>query len=237
MASELKYQDSEACFYKMTFIKNGEESKLIGIVDYEAGNTLSVIKALKYLGMDVELTNDRQKLLKSDHIVFPGVGAYYDAMEKLRKYDLISTIKEAVDNGIPFLGICLGMQLLFESSEETIGAPDQNAKIVNGLGILDGKISRFNEKEGYKIPHMGWNSIEFSKDGLRLFKDVPDNSYFYFVHSYYLKAADEKCVAARTDYIQKFDSAVEYGNIFGCQFHPEKSSDQGLQVLRNFCEV
>ncbi len=210
---------------------------MIGIVDYEAGNTLSVIKALKYLGKNVELTNDRKKLLECDHIVFPGVGAYYDAMEKLRKYDLITTIKEAVGNDIPFLGICLGMQLLFENSEETIGSPDPDTKNVGGLGILKGSIRRFKDREGFKIPHMGWNSVSVSNNDLKLFKDIENDSYFYFVHSYYLEAQDRACVAACTDYINRFDSAVETGNIFGCQFHPEKSSDQGLQLLRNFCDV
>ena len=210
---------------------------MIGVIDYEAGNTLSVIKALKYLGKDVELTNDRAKLMKCDHIVFPGVGAFYDAMEKLRSYNLISTIKTAVENDIPFLGICLGMQLLFDSSEETIGSPDKNADIIDGLGILRGKITRFKECEGYKIPQIGWNSISINNKDSRLFKDIENNSYFYFVHSFYLKASDESCVAAKTEYINTFDSAVEKGNIFGCQFHPEKSGDQGLKVLENFCSL
>ncbi len=210
---------------------------MIGVIDYEAGNTLSVIKALKYLGKEVELTNDRSKLMKCDHIVFPGVGAFYDAMEKLKSYDLISTVKTAVQNDIPFLGICLGMQLLFDSSEETIGSPDKNADIINGLGILRGKISRFKESEGFKIPQIGWNSISIKNKESRLFKDIDDDSFFYFVHSYYLKAADESCVAATTEYINSFDSAVEKNNIFGCQFHPEKSGDQGLKVLENFCNL
>ena len=210
---------------------------MIGVIDYEAGNTLSVIKALKYLGENVELTNDRSKLLKCDHIVFPGVGAFYDAMEKLRSYDLISTIRTTVENDIPFLGICLGMQLLFDSSEETIGSPDKDAELIEGLGILPGKIKRFQEKSGFKIPQIGWNSVSIANKESRLFKGISDESYFYFVHSYYLKADDDSCVAARTEYINIFDSAVEKGNVFGCQFHPEKSGDQGLHILKNFCEV
>ena len=210
---------------------------MIGVIDYEAGNTLSVIKALEYLGKKVELTNDPDKLLSCDHIVFPGVGAYYDAMEKVRKYGLISTIKTAVDKDIPFLGICLGMQLLFDESEEVIGCDDPEAKAIKGLGILPGKIKRFKETQGFKIPHMGWNSLDIANKASRLFKGITDNTFVYFVHSYYLKAEDPSCIAAQTDYINVFDSAVEKGNVFGCQFHPEKSGDQGLEILKNFCEI
>ena len=210
---------------------------MIGVIDYEAGNTLSVIKALEYLGENVLLTNDPDRLLECDHIVFPGVGAYYDAMERLRSYDLVDTIKKAIDSKIPFLGICLGMQLLFDSSEETIGVSDQNVKEVEGLGILRGRIMRFPEKEGFKIPQIGWNSVSIRDKDSRLFAGIPDNSYFYFVHSYYLIADNEEDVAARTDYIKLFDSAVEKNNIFGCQFHPEKSGETGLKLLKNFCRI
>ena len=210
---------------------------MVGVIDYDAGNTLSVIKALEYLGMNVELTKERNRLLACDHIVFPGVGAYPDAMEKLRKYDLFEPIRLAIAKEIPFLGICLGMQLLFDSSEETIGSSDSDVSSIDGLGILPGTIKRFPEKEGFKIPHMGWNSISITDPGSRLFKNIPDNSYVYFVHSYYLRSADEKNVAARTDYINTFDSAAEKGNIFGCQFHPEKSGETGLEILRNFCNI
>ena len=157
-------------------------------------------------------------------------------MERLSSYNLIDTIKTAVSMKIPFLGICLGMQLLFESSEETIGSADQNASEVKGLGILPGRIMRFKDTEGFKIPQIGWNSVSVVNKDSKLFTGIEDNSYFYFVHSYYLKAENRADVAAQTEYINMFDCAVEKGNIFGCQFHPEKSGDQGLKMLRNFCE-
>lgn len=210
---------------------------MIGVIDYEAGNTLSVIKALEYLGQKVLLTNDADKLMECDHIVFPGVGAYYDAMERLSSYNLIDTIKTAVSMKIPFLGICLGMQLLFESSEETIGSADQNASEVKGLGILPGRIMRFKDTEGFKIPQIGWNSVSVVNKDSKLFTGIEDNSYFYFVHSYYLKAENRADVAAQTEYINMFDCAVEKGNIFGCQFHPEKSGEVGLGILKAFTEL
>ena len=210
---------------------------MTGVIDYEAGNTLSVIKALEYLGQSVEFTRDPQKLASCDRLVFPGVGAYYAAMRRLENFGLIPVIKDAVKNGIPFLGICLGMQLLFENSEEVIGCNDPGITLVEGLGILPGRIRRFENKEGYKIPHMGWNSIYGIGSSSKMLKGINNGTYFYFVHSYYLEAPDSLNVAAKTDYINTFDSAAERQNVFGCQFHPEKSGEQGLLILKNFCTL
>ena len=201
---------------------------MIAIIDYDAGNLKSVEKALQYLGEECIVTRDKKELLKADKIILPGVGAFGDAMEKLHKFGLVDVIHEIVRENNPFLGICLGLQLMFESSEEGPG--------VKGLGLLPGKIVKFPEKEGFKIPHMGWNSIDI-KDGSRLFKGISNNSYVYFVHSYYLQAENENDVAATTEYITHVHASVEHGNIFACQFHPEKSGDVGLQILKNFCEL
>lgn len=211
--------------------------KSIAVVDYDAGNTMSVINALKALGYDVNLTNDPSNLYKADHIVFPGVGAYADSMNKLKEYNLVEPILEVTSKGTPFLGICLGMQLLFENSHETIGDESQNE--IKGLGILKGTIKCFLEKNDFslKVPHMGWNSIDIKNHQSKLFNGISDGSHVYFVHSYYLDASHRSDVAATTEYGICFDSAVEKNNIFGCQFHPEKSGDIGLSILRNFCQV
>ena len=201
---------------------------MIAIIDYDAGNLKSVEKALQYLGEECIVTRDKEKLLKADKIILPGVGAFGDAMEKLHKFGLVDVIHKLVKENKPFLGICLGLQLMFESSEEGPG--------VKGLGLLPGKIVKFPEKEGFKIPHMGWNSIDV-KEGSRLFKGVSNNSYVYFVHSYYLQAENENDVAAATEYITHVHASVEHDNIFACQFHPEKSGDVGLRILKNFCEL
>ena len=201
---------------------------MIAIIDYDAGNLKSVEKALQYLGEECIVTRDKEKLLKADKIILPGVGAFGDAMEKLHKFGLVDVIHKLVKENKPFLGICLGLQLMFESSEEGPG--------VKGLGLLPGKIVKFPEKEGFKIPHMGWNSIDV-KEGSRLFKGVSNNSYVYFVHSYYLQAENENDVAATTEYITHVHASVEHDNIFACQFHPEKSGDVGLRILKNFCEI
>lgn len=201
---------------------------MIAIIDYDAGNLKSVEKALQYLGEECIVTRDKEKLLKADKIILPGVGAFGDAMEKLHKFGLVDVIHKLVKENKPFLGICLGLQLMFESSEEGPG--------VKGLGLLPGKIVKFSEKEGFKIPHMGWNSIDV-KEGSRLFKGVSNNSYVYFVHSYYLQAENENDVVATTEYITHVHASVEHDNIFACQFHPEKSGDVGLRILKNFCEL
>ena len=195
---------------------------MVAIIDYDAGNIKSVEKALLHLGEEVMITRDREKILNSDKVILPGVGAFGDAMEKLRSYGLDKVIYEVVEKKIPFLGICLGLQLLFEKSDETPG--------VKGLGILPGEVLRIPDKEGLKIPHMGWNSIKIKK-GARLFKDIPEDSYVYFVHSYYLKAGREEDVTATTEYSALIHASVEHDNVFACQFHPEKSSEIGLKIL------
>ena len=201
---------------------------MVAIIDYDAGNIKSVEKALLHLGEEVIITRDREQILNSDKVILPGVGAFGDAMEKLRSYGLDKVIYEVVERKIPFLGICLGLQLLFEKSDETPG--------VKGLGILPGEILRIPDKEGIKIPHMGWNSVKI-KENARIFKDVPQDSYVYFVHSYYLKAGREEDVAATTEYSTLIHAAVEHDNVFACQFHPEKSSEVGLKILKNFVEL
>ena len=201
---------------------------MIAILDYDAGNIKSVEKAMLLLGQDVTVTRERERILKADKVILPGVGAFGDAMGKIRQYGLYEVIHEVVEQGTPFLGICLGLQLLFERSEESPG--------VEGLGILKGEILRLPDTPGLKIPHMGWNSLEFRNNG-RLFEGLPQESYVYFVHSYYLKAQEEQIVKASTEYSTHIHASVEQGNIFACQFHPEKSSDVGLQILKNFVAV
>lgn len=202
--------------------------KMIAIIDYDAGNIRSVEKALEYLGQEVEITRSLDVLKRADKVILPGVGAFGDAMAKLDSYHLVDPIKEIVAEGKPFLGICLGLQLLFDSSEESPG--------VKGLGLLPGKIVKIPEGEGLKIPHIGWNSLKYPSEG-RLFRGIPENSYVYFVHSYYLQAKDESIVKAITEYGTQIHASVEQGNLFACQFHPEKSSAVGLQILKNFVEM
>lgn len=201
---------------------------MIAILDYDAGNIKSVEKAMQLLGQEVTITRKRDEILRADKVILPGVGAFGDAMGKICQYGLFDVIHEVVDNGTPFLGICLGLQLLFERSDESPG--------VEGLGVLKGEILRIPETPGLKIPHMGWNSLEFQNDG-RLFRKLPKESYVYFVHSYYLKAADESIVTAVTEYGTKIHASVEQGNVFACQFHPEKSSAAGLKILSNFAAI
>ena len=201
---------------------------MIAIIDYDAGNLKSVEKALKYLGQDVIVSRDSSEILQADKVILPGVGSFGDAMNNLDHFNLVDTIKKVAEKDTPFLGICLGLQLLFEKSDETPGA--------EGLGILKGEILRIPPKEGLKIPHMGWNSLNI-KPQARLFDGIANNSYVYFVHSYYLKAEDEHIVAASTEYSTHIHASVESGNIFACQFHPEKSSDVGLRILKNFASL
>lgn len=198
---------------------------MIAIIDYDAGNIKSVEKALLLLGQEVKITDNAQEILTADKVILPGVGAFGDAMGNLNRRGLVSVIREVAEKGTPFLGICLGLQLLFEKSDEAPG--------VAGLGILQGEILRIPPKEGLKIPHMGWNSLHLEHDG-RLFRNVPEQAYVYFVHSYYLKAREEEIVKASTEYGVHIHASVEKGNVFACQFHPEKSSEVGLQILKNF---
>ena len=201
---------------------------MIAIIDYDAGNIKSVEKALQYLGEDPVVTRDPAKILSADGVILPGVGSFGDAMGKLREYGLIPVIRECVERDVPFMGICLGLQLMFESSEESPG--------VEGLHLLDGVIRRIPSDGGLKVPHIGWNNLHFPKQG-RLFAGISEGAYVYFVHSYYLQASDPGVVAATTEYGTLIHAAVEHGNLFACQFHPEKSSEVGMQILRNFIHV
>lgn len=201
---------------------------MIAIIDYDAGNLKSVEKALVSLGEEVLVSRDSSEILQADKVILPGVGSFGDAMNNLDKFGLVDTIKQVTGNGTPFLGICLGLQLLFKESDETPGA--------EGLDILPGKILKIPAKEGFKIPHMGWNSLDV-KPGAKLFKGLEGNPYVYFVHSYYLKAADENIVATSTEYTTHIHASVESGNVFACQFHPEKSSEVGLKILKNFASL
>ena len=201
---------------------------MIAIIDYDAGNIRSVEKAMAKLGQEVWITRDRERIMNADKVILPGVGSFGDAMAHLREYNLVEVIKDVVAEKKPFLGICLGLQLLYESSEETPG--------VEGLGILKGKILRIPEQKELKIPHMGWNSLHLQNDG-RLFRGIEQNPYVYFVHSYYLKAGEEETVKATTEYSVNIHASVEKDNVFACQFHPEKSGDLGLQILKNFAEL
>lgn len=201
---------------------------MVAIIDYDAGNIKSVEKAMALLGQQVEVTREPELIRSADKVILPGVGSFGDAMGKIRQYGLDEVIRQVVEEGIPFLGICLGLQLLFERSDEAPG--------VSGLGILKGEILRIPDTSGLKIPHIGWNSLEFPREG-RLFRGLPEESYVYFVHSYYLKAADEKIVTAAAEYGVKIHASVEKDRVFACQFHPEKSGDAGLQILQNFVEL
>ena len=201
---------------------------MIAIIDYDAGNIKSVEKAFLALGENIVLTRDKETLLNADGVVLPGVGSFGDAMAKLKEYELVDTIYEIVNKNTPFIGICLGLQMLFESSEETPG--------VEGLGILKGKIVRIPDGEGIKVPHIGWNNLTYPNKG-RLFKDIPEKSFVYFVHSYYLQAEDPAVVTAATEYGVEIHASVEKGNVFACQFHPEKSSSVGMKILQNFIDI
>lgn len=201
---------------------------MTAIIDYDAGNLRSVEKALQALGEETVVTRDREAILRADRVILPGVGSFGDAMERLHRYGLVEVIRRVVQTGTPFLGICLGLQLLFEHSQESEG--------VEGLGILPGEVLRIPEGENRKIPHMGWNSLSI-RQGSRLFAGVEDGAYVYFVHSYYLKADDPAQVAAVAEYGVPIHAAVEKDNVFACQFHPEKSSGTGLQILKNFISL
>lgn len=201
---------------------------MTAIIDYDAGNIKSVEKALLALGETACVTRDPNVILSADRVILPGVGAFGDAMEKIRSYGLEEVIRQAVADKIPFLGICLGLQLMFEKSDESKG--------IKGLGLLKGEILRIPENPELKIPHIGWNSLTFPNRG-RLFHGIPENAYVYFVHSYYLKAQEEEIVTAATEYGISIHASVEKDNLFACQFHPEKSSDVGLMILKNFIRI
>ena len=200
---------------------------MISIIDYGAGNLQSVEKALRHIGCDCQVTADPGRLLASDAAVLPGVGSFGDAMDQLRSRGLEEPIHRFVESGKPFLGICLGLQILFEESQESPG--------VKGLGLLKGKILRLPKESGLKIPHIGWNSLEV-KNREGLFAGLPEEPYVYFVHSYYLRA-EEDVVAATAEYGATIHAAVRKGNLMACQFHPEKSGKTGLAILENFAAM
>lgn len=200
---------------------------MVAIIDYDAGNIKSVEKVVLSLGETAVITRNKEEILGADRVILPGVGAFGDAMDKIRSYGLEEVINEVVKRETPFLGICLGLQLLFEASEETPG--------VQGLGILKGKICRIPDK-GLKVPHIGWNSLSFPNKG-RLFEGINEGVYVYFVHSYYLQAQEAEIVTAATEYAVHIHASVEKGNVFACQFHPEKSSEVGLRILKNFLAI
>lgn len=198
---------------------------MIAVIDYGAGNLHSVVNALDYLGAESVVTSDRDTILSADRVILPGVGAFGDAMRSMNEKGLTEAVKEAADGSRPFLGICLGLQLLFESSEESPG--------VEGLGVFKGSVVRIPD-HGLKIPHMGWNNISLAKKSAIL----PENDPFvYFVHSYYIKPENKEDVSARTEYGVTLDVAVERGNVFAVQFHPEKSGETGMGILKRFLEV
>ncbi len=202
---------------------------MIAIIDYDAGNIRSVEKALEHIGEKAIITRDKNVINQADKIVFPGVGAFGVAVDKLKNYELFDVLKDNIATGKPFLGICLGMQLLFESSEES---PE-----VQGLSVLKGRFVRIPSAEGLKIPQIGWNSLDFTENESLLFEGIPEASYMYFVHSYYLIAEDFSDVTATTEYGTTLQVSVHRNNVYGCQFHPEKSGDIGLKLLRNFCNI
>lgn len=201
---------------------------MIALIDYGMGNIRSVSKAIEAVGGEVTITQSPEEIKKAKAIVLPGVGAFRDCMENLDKLGLLSAVKEEILKGKPYLGICLGMQILFTESEEF--------GICNGLDIFKGRVVRFNLSKEYKIPHMGWNTVKFSKKD-KFLDDIPDKSFFYFVHSYYVIPEDKKIIAGVTDYGIDFTSMVIYENIFATQFHPEKSQKTGLKLLKNFVRL
>lgn len=198
---------------------------MIAIIDFGAGNLSSIANAMNFLKAEHKITKDKKDILNADKVIFPGVGHFRDAMLHINKLELSEPIKEAIKNKKPFLGICLGMQLLFEESEESPG--------VKGLGVFEGKVKKFNVN--LKIPQIGWNQIKIKDSSL--FKGIKNNSYVYFVHSYYAEPSDKSIITAKTDYGTEFASAVEKDNVFAVQFHPEKSGEIGLKILENFVRL
>lgn len=201
---------------------------MIAIIDYGAGNIQSVNKALKHIGCDCVVTRDKDMILKADGAVLPGVGSFGDTMDTMESYGIKDTVLDFIKTKKHFLGICLGLQLLFPESEES-----PNKK---GLSVFDGSITKIPADTGLKIPHIGWNSLDIiKKDGI--FKGIEDNAYVYFVHSYFLTAKDPEIVAARTNYGVQIDAAIEWENVSATQFHPEKSGEVGLKILKNFADM
>jgi glutamine amidotransferase len=202
---------------------------MIAIIDYGMGNIHSVQKALQSHGADTLVTNKARDIQSCKKLVLPGVGAFADAVAELEKQKLTSVIKEAVEKKKKFLGICLGMQLLFEKSQES--------KNIAGLGILPGEVKLFNRQMGIKVPHMGWNRLSIRQPACPLLKNIAPGSYVYFCHSYYPQPKDEDSVSASAHYGSDFAALVWQDNVFGVQFHPEKSQDVGISMLKNFVEM
>jgi len=200
--------------------------KPVTIVDYDVGNLASLHNAFRYLDVPARITSDAEEVKGAEKLLLPGVGAFAPAMNKLRQLELASILRNKAETGTPFLGICLGMQLLFTTSHEQ--------GEWSGLDLVPGKVIRF--REGKKIPHMGWNKLEFVNDDL-ITADLPEESFVYFVHSYHCVPEEEESVVARCTYEEQFCAAVRKDNVWGLQFHPEKSQDVGLQMLRNFAEM
>ena len=200
---------------------------MIAVIDYGAGNIRSVYKALKHIGCECVITRDKDEIMNADGAVLPGVGSFGDTMDTMNSYGIKDTVIEYINSEKPFLGICLGLQLLFPESEES---PN-----VKGLSVFDGAITKIPSGEGLKIPHIGWNSLKINEKS-KLFKGIEQNAYVYFVHSYYAADCDE-CVTATADYGAPLTASVEHENVFGCQFHPEKSGKTGLKILRNFADI
>lgn len=205
---------------------------MIAVIDYKAGNLKNVAKALEFIRADVIVTQDPETILHADGVVLPGVGAFADCIGGLKAAGLESVVRQVISGGTPFLGICLGFQMLFDCSEENAGGRER----VRGFGIFRGTVRRFPHETGLKIPHMGWNNLLVSKKS-PLFSGLPENPYVYFVHSYYVEAEDSSIVAARCRYGIEFDAAISAANVFGTQFHPEKSGDTGITILKNFVKV
>lgn len=203
---------------------------MIAIIDYGMGNLRSVLNAFRKCNGEAEIVYEAQKLNLAKKIVLPGVGAFKDTMDGIETRGFKQALLKAIDSGIPYLGICMGQQILFDESEE--------GGRYKGLGILKGKVKKFKPKKGLKVPHMGWNQVKFAKKGQAgLFKAIPDDSYFYFDHSYYVAPKDMSIVSGTTDYGLDFVSMVSKDNISAVQFHPEKSQDVGLQMIRNFIGI
>lgn len=201
---------------------------MIAIIDYQMGNLRSVQKALERVGVAAVISSDPQEILRADKVILPGVGAFRDAIAELRRRDLVGPIRDVVAQGTPFLGICLGLQLLFDVSYE-----DGEWE---GLGIVPGDVVRFQLGEPWKVPHMGWNAVRAVRSS-RLLEGIPEGAHFYFVHSYYVRPRDASWMAMETDYGHPFCAAIERGKLFATQFHPEKSQTHGLQLLRNFAHL